>query len=185
MKKLKKYAIAVILIVISFFIMYRAIKYVYPLRYENYVLKYSNEYNIDPYLVTAVIKTESGFKHDVKSHKNAIGLMQLTEETAVWIADKMKIQDFKIEMLQKPEINIAMGCWYLDNLKEEFKGDVSLILAAYNGGRGNVQKWLKDTRYSEDGKTLNYIPFKETDRYVKRVEVNYKIYKTIYRNLNK
>lgn len=185
MKHIKNYSLAFILVLVSFFIMYKAARLIYPFKYENYVVKYSKEYNIDPYLVTSVIKAESGFKHDVKSHKNAIGLMQLTEETAQWVAEKMKIKDFSIEMLENPEVNIAMGCWYLDNLKEEFDGNITLTLAAYNGGRGNVEKWLKDDRYSQDGKTLTYIPFKETDKYIKKVEVNYKIYKMLYKNLDK
>ena len=77
-----------------------------------------------------------------------------------------------------------MGCWYLNNLSKEFNGDTELILAAYNGGRGNVNKWLSNGEYSKDGKALHKIPFKETEEYVRKVKFSYNIYKYLY-NLEK
>lgn len=153
---------------------------IYPYKYREYIKKYSKEYEIDPYIVVAVIKTESDFDANAKSSKNAVGLMQITEETGKWAAKEMELEDFKVEYLKDPEFNIRMGSWYLDNLKIEFEGNMDLVLAAYNGGRGNVQKWLKDKKYSKDGKTLDYIPFEETDKYIKKVKVNYNIYKFLY-----
>lgn len=154
----------------------------FPLKYQDNIIKYSKKYNLDFYLVAAVIKTESNFNERAKSNKDAYGLMQITPDTAEWAAEKMNISNFKTEMLYDPEFNISMGCWYLDNLKEEFKGNPDVVLAAYNGGRGNVQKWLKSSDHSLDGKNLSYIPFKETDKYVKKVKVNYSIYKYLYGN---
>lgn len=156
------------------------IKLFFPLKYYNYIVKYSQTYALDPYLVSAVIKTESNFKEEARSHKNAYGLMQITPDTAEWAAEKMNIKDFNVSMLNDPEFNIKMGCWYLNNLREEFDGNIDVALAAYNGGRGNVQKWLKSSDHSADGKNLHYIPFKETDKYVKKVKVNYNIYKYLY-----
>src|SRR3712207_9066519 len=75
-----------------------------------------------------------------------------------------------------------MGCWYIDNLKKEFNNNIKLVLAAYNGGRGNVKKWLKNKENSRNGIDLHYIPFKETDKYVKRVEVSQKIFEFLYTN---
>lgn len=156
-------------------------KVAYPFKYRDYIEKYSKEYDLDPYLVVSLIKAESNFRPHVKSSKNAVGLMQITEDTGKWAAEEMGIKDFKVEDLKDPEFNIEMGCWYLDNLKEEFQGNMDLVLAAYNGGRGNVQKWLKDEEHSKDGKKLDYIPFKETDKYVKRIKVNYNVYKFLYK----
>lgn len=155
-------------------------KILYPIKYSEYVCTYANEYNIDPYMVFSVIKAESNFNAEAKSHKNALGLMQITPPTAGWIAQKMGIENFEEEKLLDPELNIRMGCWYLDNLRIEFKGDINLVLAAYNGGRGNVKKWLRNNQYSRDGKTLYNIPFKETDEYVKKVNANYNIYFKLY-----
>jgi soluble lytic murein transglycosylase len=156
------------------------IKKAYPLYHFEYIEKYSKVYKLDPYLVAAVVKAESNFRVNARSHKDAHGLMQITEDTAKWIAEQMKLKDFELKDLYEPETNIKMGCWYLDNLRQEFKGNLELMLAAYNAGRGNVNNWLKDERYSTDGEKLVYIPFKETDKYIKKVKVSYNIYKYIY-----
>lgn len=156
------------------------IKTIYPLNYQEHILTYSKEYNLDPNLVAAVIKAESDFDKDALSHRGAYGLMQIMPDTADWIAAQSGMKEITYDALYTPEINIKMGCWYLDNLSKEFNGDINLILAAYNGGRGNVQKWLNDEEYSKDGKNLHLIPFKETDGYVKKVNKNYKIYKRLY-----
>ncbi|MBB6630588.1 lytic transglycosylase domain-containing protein [Clostridium algidicarnis] len=174
------YTISIIFVVlVSFF--YTIKGFIYPYKYRNFIEHYSEEYSLDPLMVAAIIKTESGFRKEVRSNKDAVGLMQITEDTSKWAAEKMDIKDFNVESLKDPEFNIKMGCWYLDNLKEEFNGDIDLVLASYNGGRGHVQKWLKDERYSKDGENLSYIPFKETDKYIKKVKVNYNIYKFIYK----
>lgn len=178
--RVTKRALAIIFLIILIINLKNIVKCFFPLKYSENIIKYSQEYNLDPFLVAAVIKTESNFDEGAKSNKNAYGLMQITPDTAEWAAEKMDVNSFKTEMLYNPEFNIRMGCWYLNNLKEEFDGNTELVLAAYNGGRGNVQKWLKSAEHSADGKNLHYIPFKETDKYVKRVKVNYNIYKYLY-----
>lgn len=172
--------VIVLLVIMAVLNAKNIIKYYFPLKYSDYVVRYSKEYNLDPHFVMAVIKTESNFNPDIRSGKNAIGLMQITPETAKWAAEKMNITDFTENMLNDPEFNIKMGCWYLNDLNTEFNGDMKLVLAAYNGGRGNVQKWLKNSEHSMDGQSLQYIPFKETDKYIKKVEVSYKVYRYLY-----
>ena len=56
------------------------------------------------------------------------------------------------------------------------------MLAAYNAGSGNVSQWLKNNKYSIDGKSLNRIPFKETEKYLVKVKKNQEIYKKLYKN---
>lgn len=179
LRDLKRYFIVTIVIIFVISIPKMARLY-YPLNYTQYIKEYSDKYALSPYLVAAIIKAESNFKPTVKSSKNAYGLMQITPSTAEWAAKEMKIDNYSDDFLLDPEFNISMGCWYIDNLKKEFDGNIDLVLAAYNGGRGNVQKWLADSAHSKDGKNLHYIPFKETDKYVKRVKVNYNIYKLLY-----
>lgn len=178
--KFIKRVIAIFILILIIVNVKNIAKRFYPLKYLEYIKEYSQEYNLDPYLVIAVIRTESGFKENVKSNKNAIGLMQITPDTAAWAAEKMGIYNFRVNMLNDPQFNIRMGCWYINNLKNEFNGNIELVLAAYNGGRGNVQKWLKDSGHSYDGKNLHYIPFKETDKYIKKVKVSYEVYKYLY-----
>lgn len=182
MRQLRKFFVLIITVVIILNFT-NIVKYFYPLEHSDYIKKYSKLYDIDPYLITAIIKTESNFKEDALSHKNAFGLMQITPDTAQWVADKMGITNFKITMLNDPELNIKMGCWYINNLRAEFGDNNDLILAAYNGGRGNVQKWLKDSDHSADGKSLQNIPFEETNKYVKKVKGNYDIYKFLYKDV--
>ncbi len=153
---------------------------IYPTEYAESVLHYSEEYGIDPYLVFAVIKAESGFDPDARSRKNALGLMQITEKTALWGAEETGMKGFVADDLFVPDINIKLGCWYLDRLMEEFDGYTELVVAAYNGGSGNVKKWLNDSALSKSGKKLDRIPFGETDRYVKKVGRYVKIYRKLY-----
>ena len=155
-------------------------KYLYPYKYGEIVDKYSYEYNLDPYLVLAVIKTESNFNSNAESNKGAKGLMQIMDSTGEWVAEEIGVEDFTPDMLFDEEINIRFGCWYLKNLEGEF-GSLDLILAAYNAGSGHVTKWLKDERYSPDGDVLTYIPFAETKKYVDKVKINYNVYKYFYR----
>lgn len=154
-------------------------KYFYPIKYSSYVYKYSAKYNLDPYFVAAVIRTESNFNPNAKSNKDAYGLMQITSSTGQWASAKMGNSGFNANNLYDAEYNISMGCWYLGNLRDEFK-DLDLVAAAYNGGSGNVRKWLSSAKHSIDGKKLHYIPFPETDKYVKKIRFSYNLYKWIY-----
>ena len=178
--KLKKIIICLIVaIVILVGGKYSIKKYLYPYKYKEIVDKYSYEYNLDPFLVLAVIKTESNFNTDAESSKGAKGLMQIMDSTGEWIGSKVEIDKFNANMLYDPEINIEFGCWYLNSLLKEFS-DLSLALAAYNGGSGNVTKWLNNPEYSSDGENLTYIPFKETKKYVDKVNTRYNVYKFLY-----
>lgn len=67
----------------------------------------------------------------------------------------------------------------MNTLYKEF-GKTDLVIAAYNGGSGNVKKWLSDKEYSKDGESLYVIPFSETDKYVTKVKKNYEQYKRLY-----
>ncbi len=147
----------------------------YPVAYSDYIVKYAAENNLDPYLVMAVIKVESNFVPEAHSGF-AGGLMQLTEETAEWNANHMNYSGSFDYM--DPEINIMLGCHYLRHLIDVY-GNIDTALAAYNGGMGNVQSWLSDSRYSDDGITLKDIPFPETKNYVVKVNSNWEHYKSM------
>ena len=114
------------------------LRILYPFPNQSIINKYSEIYGLDPCLVVALIKTESNFNSNAKSSKNAYGLMQITSTTAEWASKIMGITNFNADMLYDPEFNINMGCWYLNNLNKEFNGNMSLVIAAYNGGSGNV-----------------------------------------------
>jgi soluble lytic murein transglycosylase len=181
-KKLTAAVILAVLFILTALLADDAARVMYPLKYRELVKKYSEMYDLDPYLVLSVIKTESGFRHTAVSRKNAMGLMQITRGTGEWSAEKIGLQDFTADMLFDPETNIKIGCWYLSRLYTEF-GDTELVLAAYNAGSGNVSRWLNDKELSPTGKTLDKIPFRETEEYLKKVRNSYLIYKKLYENV--
>lgn len=152
----------------------------FPYKYREYVDMYSKQYNLDPLFVLAVIKTESKFDDNAQSHKNAVGLMQITVETGEWAADKMGYSTFSKDNLYDEEYNIKMGCWYLRWLGNMFNDNRDLMIAAYNAGPTNVQNWLKDKEYSSNGKEIEYIPFGETKKYVDKVNTYFNVYEYLY-----
>ncbi len=166
-----------VIIIVNFKVI---LKSFFPLEYEKSIIEYSDIYNVDPNLVAAVINTESKFIVDASSSKGAIGLMQIMPDTGKWIAEKLELSNFNEEIIADPEMNIRMGTWYLKKLSEDFNGDYILVLAAYNGGPGNVTKWLEDEKYSIDGENLHKIPFKETKSYVQKVKFNHRVYRYLY-----
>lgn len=180
MSKLKVFFLMIVGLVFTFFVLNNLLKMMYPIKYYSYIEKYSVMYDLDKYLVMSVIKAESNFNEKATSVKDARGLMQITPSTGNWIAEQMNLVEFSPDKLYDPEQNIFMGCWYLDNLRKEFDDNYVLILSAYNAGRGNVNKWLQNPEFSKDGKNLDYIPFKETELYIKKINLNYNIYKTLY-----
>jgi soluble lytic murein transglycosylase len=139
----------------------------YPLRYSEYVRVHARQHGLDPALLAAVIYQESRFRPSAKSASGAIGLMQLTPETARGIAIRTHGSAFHTQDLYNPEINIRYGAWYLDNLFKKY-GDERLVLAAYNAGQGNVDKWRANGQS---------IQFAETRAYVKTVEDVKQIYR--------
>lgn len=156
------------------------LKIFYPYPHQEHILKSSNEYQVDPHLVLAIIRTESRFYSRANSRAGAKGLMQIMPETGIWIAGQMKIQGFQEDMLYQPEYNLRMGIWYLSYLQKVFKGDTVKTLAAYNAGENKVKKWLLEGLWTGMEKDISQIPFAETREYIERVLFDYHIYKRVY-----
>ncbi|MGI6255999.1 MAG: lytic transglycosylase domain-containing protein [Acutalibacter sp.] len=156
----------------------RALQLLYPQGYAQLVEKEAEEFQLDPDLVFAVIKTESGFDPEAKSHADAMGLMQLTQETFDWIVTLYPLED-PAAGVYDPQANIHCGCALLRLLLDQY-GSVDVALAAYNAGMGNVSQWLDSREYSHDGATLHTIPYPETDAYVKKVRRAYGMYQKLY-----
>lgn len=152
----------------------------YPFPFRENVQVQAQQYQLDPLLLVAVMRVESGFDPRAVSPKGARGLMQLMPETAEWVAQMMGMETFEAEMLFEPEINLSMGAWYLAELRRVFNGETVLALAAYNGGRGNVSRWLSEEAWSGKIEEVDNIPFPETRTYVKKVLTNYSIYRRIW-----
>lgn len=188
-KKKNTRIIAVVLIIAAvllgtgaYFTYRKYIEETHPLKYQTYVERYSAQNNLDKYFVYAVIKTESGFRPDAVSNVGARGLMQIMEETFDWIKYKRDDDDAVYGDMFNAQKNIDYGCWLLGYLYEEF-GTIEAVAAAYHAGRGTVNEWLSDTRYSPDGKHLKVIPTSDTAHYVDKIKSAVETYKKLYGNL--
>lgn len=159
----------------------KALEKFYPVKYSEYVEKYSEEFDVDKNLVYAVIKCESDFNPEDESSAGAMGLMQMVPDTFRFCQEKLDGEvTHDTEDLFDPETSIKYGTYYLKYLLERYDGDERLAIAAYNAGETNVDEWLSVRKYSNDGKTLNEIPFPETREYVKKVESARDVYREIY-----
>ncbi len=156
-------------------------EYFYPIKYQEYVEKYADEYNLDRYLVYSVIKVESKFDPEASSDAGAKGLMQLMDETAEECNEKGGFGYNIPEDLYDPEKNIRLGCYYLSSLVDIY-GDIRLAVTAYNGGTGNVDEWLQDEELSDGKGGLADIPYSETKKYVKKVFNAFDTYNDLYKN---
>ncbi len=151
----------------------------YPMPYRDTIFDQARINQLDPYLVLAVIRVESKFNPAAESKKGALGLMQVMPETAEWIARQTGIP-FTPEMLLDPHYNISIGIWYLNDLRREFGNNWTLVVAAYNGGRGNVRQWLDDGRWDGRLETATAIPYRETRSFTLKVARTYRVYRMLY-----
>src|SRR5436305_3074002 len=120
---------------------------------EPLIRRHSDAQNLDPKLVEAVIQVESGYNHKAVSNKGAMGLMQLTPDTASL---------FNVRNPFDAEDNVRAGTRYLRQLLDRFAGRVELALAGYNAGPGAVEKHR------------GIPPYAETRDYVKQVMALYR-----------
>lgn len=152
-------------------------KSMYPLRYEDEITASAATHGVDPYLVAAVIRSESSWDPEASSHQGACGLMQLMPETAQDMVAKGLVDGkrYSYENLEDPAINIEYGCAYLSYLLTYFNGATDRAIAAYNAGMGNVDGWAK-----QDKLLHNAITFPETQAYLVRVNMVKARYQELY-----
>ena len=139
-----------------------------PLRHEDIIRQQAGQKSLDPALIAAVIYEESKFR-DQTSHAGARGLMQITPQTAEFIARDSGGVRFTQEDLATPQVNISYGAYYLRYLLRQYHGDVPLAVAAYNAGETNVNRWIQEAGGRGSFDTEDDIPFPETRNYVANV----------------
>ena len=113
-----------------------------------WIYEASLKYDYDPFLLTALIVTESSFNNWAKSHRGALGLMQIRPQTGHAMATEVNLPWEGNPTLFRPDSNIALGTYYLNKLQNRFNNDVKLALEAYNHGPTKLQ------RYIQQGKQL-------------------------------
>ena len=153
----------------------------YPRKYNDLVEQYAAEYDLDPLLVYSFIRTESGFDPGATSSVDARGLMQMTEETFLWLRSKIAPDEgLLFANLYDPETSIRFGCYYLHLCMERYNGDVATAAAAYHSGWGTVDALLQMEEHSADGETLQGFPYNQMNHYVKKITSCYARYQRIY-----
>ncbi|MEA2379545.1 MAG: soluble lytic murein transglycosylase [Thermoleophilaceae bacterium] len=139
-----------------------------PLHHDDIIRQQAFDKDIDAALIAAVIYEESRFR-DQTSHAGARGLMQITPETADFIARRSGGIRFEQDDLATPQINISYGAWYLRYLIDHYEGNETLAVAAYNAGQTNVDRWVERAGGPDQFDSARHIPFPETRAYVKNV----------------
>ncbi len=149
----------------------------YPLPYLETVQDWSQQRDLNPFLVMALIRQESRFQPAIRSSAGAVGLMQVMPGTASWIAGQAKLSRYSLE---QPQDNIKLGTWYLDYTHQEYNNNSMLAVASYNAGPGSVAGWVQKEGLSDPDEFVEAIPFPETKGYVKAVFENYWNYLRLY-----
>jgi soluble lytic murein transglycosylase len=142
----------------------------FPISYQEDISRVAHLYDLDPYLVAAVVKTESGFNPEAVSPAGAVGLMQLMPTTADWITTLGIWQGDSHPQLTDPGDSLELGTCYLAYLTGRFGGDNRVaVLAAYNAGPNAVDGWV-EAAGGPEAFGLADVVFPETRTFVERVE---------------
>ena len=178
--------ITLLLFVVVMFICFFGIdmvkEWLFPQDHREEITEICEPYGMDPWLVMAVIREESGFEEDACSSAGACGLMQIMPTTAEWIVSKGTFDFTAEDVLTDPHCNIQAGVWYLNWLLHHYDGNTQLTcaVAAYNAGHATVDGWLKEGVWDGSTETLAQIPYAETQKYVEYVLKSREMYHDLY-----
>ncbi len=151
----------------------------YPTYFSDLVLAYSEQYELDPLYVFALIEQESLFEGFATSAAAAQGLMQIWPPTGEDIAARIDWPDYRASDLQRPYVNVAFGTWLLDDEFARFEGDPFAVLAAYNAGSGNALTWKAEAPNDPD-LYVESITMAEPEAYIKGIYAHYTAYRALY-----
>lgn len=143
----------------------------FPMPFRDTVLRHARDIGLDPAYVYGLIRQESRFVTQARSHVGASGLMQVMPATASWTAKRIGLRDFKPEQITDRDTNIRIGTAYLKLALDDFEGSMAMAAAAYNAGPGRPRQW-RNGPLLEAAIWVENIPFDETRDYVKRVLAN-------------
>jgi soluble lytic murein transglycosylase len=143
----------------------------FPMPLREVVVRRAGDIKLDPAYVYGLIRQESRFVMDARSHVGASGLMQVMPATAKWTAKKIGLTHFTPDQITDREVNVAIGTGYLKLVLDDFEGSMPLATAAYNAGPGRSRTWRNGPVLEAAIWTEN-IPFQETRDYVKKVLSN-------------
>jgi soluble lytic murein transglycosylase len=155
----------------------------FPSPFRDAMVQYSAPLGLDETWVYGLIRQESRFIMDARSHVGAAGLMQLMPATARYVARKMNVADFSPARVNERDMNIQLGTGYLKLVLDDLDGNAVLATAAYNAGPGRPRAWRSSlVRPVEGAIFAETIPFNETRDYVKKVMSNTVYYAALFEN---
>jgi soluble lytic murein transglycosylase len=154
--------------------------FAWPTPFADLVAAVSETQHIDPALLNAVMREESGFRPKVVSTVGARGLTQIMPATGERLATSLGLVDFDSDDLFEPADNLLLGAHYLSGLMEQFEGRVSAVVASYNAGPEAVARWIEERPDEEDDEWVEAIPYDQTRKYVKRVLRSRQVYRVLY-----
>lgn len=143
----------------------------FPTPFRNAVVERANSIGLDPAYVYGLIRQESRFIMDARSHVGASGLMQVMPATARWTAKKIGMTNFTADQINDRDTNIAIGTAYLKLALDDFAGSMPMAAAAYNAGPGRPRNW-RNGPVLDAAIWAENVPFGETRDYVKKVLAN-------------
>jgi soluble lytic murein transglycosylase len=143
----------------------------FPMPFHDAVIAKSNSIGLDPAYVYGLIRQESRFIMDARSHVGASGLMQVMPATAKWTAKKIGMSNFQPEMINDRDVNITIGTSYLKLALDDFDGSMAMAAAGYNAGPGRPRNW-RNGPVLDGAIWAENVPFTETRDYVKKVLSN-------------
>jgi soluble lytic murein transglycosylase len=152
----------------------------WPTAYDRSVERAARAHRVEPALVYAIMREESGYQPDAVSVVGARGLTQIMPDTGRRLADDLGATAFDPAELFVPERNLELGAFYLSQLLARFDGRMSAAIASYNAGPEAVARWLAADPKGEDDEWVESIPYDQTRGYVKRVLRSVHVYQALY-----
>ena len=153
---------------------------IYPAPYRDAFDRYSPAAKVDPRLVLSLARQESRFNPSVKSAASARGLLQFIPETAQTLADEEGMKGFELDDVYLPEVAVRLAVRYVADLLKLFPENPHAVLAAYNTGEKNVERWIARARSSDVDRLVSEIAIPETKDYVAKVMNSYRAYTILY-----
>lgn len=156
------------------------VELIYPAPYRDAFDRFAAPINVDPRLVLSLARQESRFNPSVKSPASARGLLQFIPETAQLLADEEGLKNFELDDVYTPEVAVRLAVRYVADLLKLFPENPHAVLAAYNTGEKNVERWIARSRSDDADRLVSEIAIPETKDYVAKVMNSYRAYLVLY-----
>jgi len=156
------------------------VELIYPAPYRDAFDRYGPAAGVDPRLVLSLARQESRFNPSVKSGASARGLLQFIPETAQTLANEEGMKGFELDDVYTPEVAVRLAVRYVADLLKLFPDNPHAVLAAYNTGEKNVERWIARARSSDVDRLVTEIAIPETKDYVAKVMNSYRAYSLLY-----